>query len=96
MPILGIICGIAAVSFLYMLILVWRIFRPERTPERTPEAPAHYWHAIRAQGGATIVSPIPMQRAEALKWVRQIGGPILYVDSECGFIFYRGSENGAP
>jgi hypothetical protein len=48
----------------------------------------HYWTAIAFHGGGTVVSPKPMNEAQALAWVATFGN-VAYVDRETGFIFYR-------
>lgn len=58
----------------------------------TPEVP-HHWKAIRAHGGGTLETYHPMTEAEAIRWVSEmIQGEILFIDRECGFIFYRSKE----
>lgn len=57
------------------------------------KAPRHRWRAIRAHGGGAVTSPEDMNEKEATIWVAYImNGEILYIDPECGFIFYRPKE----
>lgn len=56
----------------------------------TPSEPPHMWKAIRQGGGGMITTPYEMREWEAMAWVSDvIKGEIMFVDRECGFIFYR-------
>jgi hypothetical protein len=66
----------------------WRWFSK---PVNFIDSDIHYWKAFRFQGGGTLISPVPMNEVDALKWVSAFGS-VAFVDRECGFIFYRPKE----
>lgn len=53
------------------------------------EVDKHVWTGIRQFGGAKIYTPEPMTELEATAWIAKNAGPVMYVDRDMKFIFYR-------
>lgn len=84
-----IFCGV-----LFIIAAAWHFWDRWYSRYRAMRLMGHYppntriWKYHRYEGGGVIAAPHPMTEAEAIDFCRSLG-PVMYVDREHGFIFYR-------
>lgn len=67
-----------------MVVFIFLSLRP-----RAPDGPKFRWSCIRKEGGGTVLTPYPMTEENAIQFVSQNLGMVMYVDRDYHFIFYR-------